>query len=106
MLEEIADLKFPMEPRFKDEPKDTADMVKRYETNFNRALSSPRHDTGATLYAGGFLRHVQSFRGLLPFSFVNNHSIRHRGQLSAYLRPMGFKVPSIYGGSAGEPWPS
>jgi hypothetical protein len=42
MLEEIADLKFPMEPRFKDEPKDTADMVKRYETNFNRALSRVR----------------------------------------------------------------
>ncbi|MCX6635146.1 MAG: hypothetical protein NT090_08715 [Acidobacteria bacterium] len=27
----------------------------------------------------------------------------HRGQLSAYLRPMGGKVPSIYGGSADEP---
>ena len=28
------------------------------------------------------------------------HSIHHRGQLSAYLRPMGGKVPSIYGPSA------
>ena len=28
------------------------------------------------------------------------HSIHHRGQLSAYLRPMGAKVPSIYGPSA------
>ncbi|MGD0001327.1 MAG: DinB family protein [Bryobacteraceae bacterium] len=27
------------------------------------------------------------------------HSIHHRGQLSAYLRPMGGKVPSIYGPS-------
>jgi len=27
------------------------------------------------------------------------HSIHHRGQLSAYLRPMGAKVPSIYGPS-------
>jgi uncharacterized damage-inducible protein DinB len=35
--------------------------------------------------------------------FVNNHSIHHRGQLAAYLRPMGSKVPSIYGGSADEP---
>jgi uncharacterized damage-inducible protein DinB len=31
------------------------------------------------------------------------HSIHHRGQLSAYLRPMGAKVPSIYGPSADEP---
>ncbi|HEV2387966.1 MAG TPA: DinB family protein [Candidatus Acidoferrales bacterium] len=29
--------------------------------------------------------------------------IHHRGQLSTYLRPMGAKVPSIYGPSADEP---
>ena len=33
------------------------------------------------------------------------HTIHHRGQLSTYLRPMGGKVPSIYGGSADEPMP-
>lgn len=27
------------------------------------------------------------------------HSVHHRGQLSAYLRPMGAKVPGIYGPS-------
>jgi len=27
------------------------------------------------------------------------HSVHHRGQLSMYLRPMGAKVPSIYGES-------
>lgn len=26
--------------------------------------------------------------------------VHHRGQLSAYIRPMGGKVPSIYGPSA------
>jgi uncharacterized damage-inducible protein DinB len=26
-----------------------------------------------------------------------SHTIHHRGQLSQYLRPMGAKVPSIYG---------
>lgn len=31
------------------------------------------------------------------------HNAHHRGQLSTYLRPMGSKVPSIYGGSADEP---
>jgi uncharacterized damage-inducible protein DinB len=36
-------------------------------------------------------------------NFTNVHTIHHRGQLSAYLRPMGGKVPSIYGGSADEP---
>jgi len=27
------------------------------------------------------------------------HSAHHRGQLSTYLRPMGAKVPGIYGPS-------
>ena len=35
--------------------------------------------------------------------FMLNHTIHHRGQLSAYLRPMGGKVPNIYGGSYDEP---
>lgn len=33
------------------------------------------------------------------------HSVHHRGQLSAYLRPMGAKVPAIYVESADEPYP-
>ncbi len=37
-------------------------------------------------------------------SFAIRHSVHHRGQLSAYLRPMGAKVPAIYGGSADEPF--
>jgi uncharacterized damage-inducible protein DinB len=32
-------------------------------------------------------------------TLTNNHSIHHRGQLSAYLRSMGSKVPDIYGPS-------
>lgn len=32
--------------------------------------------------------------------FANNHSTHHRGQLAAYLRALGSKVPNIYGPSA------
>jgi uncharacterized damage-inducible protein DinB len=45
------------------------------------------------------------FRGMFQLSAVNfiqlalNHTIHHRGQLSTYLRPMGSRVPSIYGES-------
>lgn len=50
---------------------------------------------------------VQFFTWSMPnatyLQFMQKHSIHHRGQLSAYLRPMGSKVPSIYGGSADEP---
>jgi uncharacterized damage-inducible protein DinB len=34
------------------------------------------------------------------------HSVHHRGQLSAYLRPMGASVPAIYVESADEPYPA
>ena len=30
-------------------------------------------------------------------------AVHHRGQLTTYLRPMGGKVPSIYGPSADDP---
>ena len=48
---------------------------------------------------------IIDFRGILQFPAVmfllsgQNHTIHHRGQLSQYLRPMGAKVPSIYGQS-------
>ena len=51
------------------------------------------------------LMKIVDFRGLfqLPavmyLQFASNHSIHHRGQLSAYLRAMGSKVPAIYGES-------
>ncbi len=40
------------------------------------------------------------------FMFCLVHMVHHRGQLATYLRPMGGKVPSIYGGSADESFPA
>jgi uncharacterized damage-inducible protein DinB len=51
------------------------------------------------------LMKVVDFRGLFQLPAVTYlqtaqiHSIHHRGQLSMYLRPMGAKVPAIYGES-------
>lgn len=36
-------------------------------------------------------------------TFLLNHSVHHRGQLSVYLRLKNIPVPSIYGPSADEP---
>jgi uncharacterized damage-inducible protein DinB len=55
--------------------------------------------------SGEQLAKIIDFRGMFQFpavSFVTialNHTIHHRGQLTMYLRPMGAKVPSIYGES-------
>lgn len=51
------------------------------------------------------LMKVVDFRGIFQLPAVLylevglKHSIHHRGQLTVYLRPMGAKVPSIYGES-------
>lgn len=37
-------------------------------------------------------------------SFVMNHSIHHRGQLSVYLRLRNIPLPNIYGPSADAEW--
>jgi uncharacterized damage-inducible protein DinB len=48
---------------------------------------------------------VLDFRGLFrapAYTFLQTglaHTIHHRGQLSTYLRPMGSRVPAIYGES-------
>jgi uncharacterized damage-inducible protein DinB len=48
---------------------------------------------------------ILDFRGMFQMpalnflQFATVHTIHHRGQLSMYLRPMGAKVPSIYGDS-------
>jgi uncharacterized damage-inducible protein DinB len=55
--------------------------------------------------SGEPLARMVDFRGMFQLPAVGflqlamNHSIHHRGQLSMYLRPMGAKVPSIYGES-------
>jgi uncharacterized damage-inducible protein DinB len=44
----------------------------------------------------------ESTLGDMLFGFLFD-AIHHRGQLSSYLRPMGAKVPAIYGPSADDP---
>jgi uncharacterized damage-inducible protein DinB len=54
---------------------------------------------------GDDLLRVIDFRGIFKFqafAYIQlgmHHTIHHRGQLSTYLRPMGARVPSIYGES-------
>jgi uncharacterized damage-inducible protein DinB len=46
---------------------------------------------------------VYNFPAVMYLQFMLMHTSHHRGQLCAYLRPMGAKVPNIYGGSFDEP---
>jgi len=82
-----------------DNVRTAADVNRWYAENFAKAVERLRQTPGEQL-----IKPVD-FRGLFQFPAVAyvqlglNHSIHHRGQLSMYLRPMGAKVPSIYGES-------
>jgi len=104
MTDEVADQKFNMEPRFKEEPKTVADLVEWYDGNFKRAIARVQSMTPEQLCTPVDFYGVFNMPAVFYLTFVNNHSIHHRGQLAVYLRPMGSKVPSIYGGSADEPF--
>lgn len=48
----------------------------------------------------GVLLFEETYGGMLWGSLLD--MIHHRGQLSVYIRPMGGRVPSIYGPSADD----
>ncbi len=80
--------------------KTAADVVAFYEKVVPQKMDqvksmSAEHLTRTVDFFGMMQAPAVSFIG-----FANNHSVHHRGQLAAYLRAMGSKVPDIYGPSA------
>jgi uncharacterized damage-inducible protein DinB len=79
--------------------KTPGDIAAWYAENFERnfeALSKASSEQLSKIvdFRGIFQRPAVFF---LQLAMV--HSVHHRGQLSTYLRPMGAKVPAIYGES-------
>ena len=86
------------------EIKSVADIVGYYDKNYVAKLSQLKSLSGDKLtkmtnFLGAF-----NYPLVVYVQFLKSHQVHHRGQLSAYLRAMGGKVPSIYGGSADEPF--
>lgn len=104
-LDGIADLKFNMdEGAVPDKPTTVEQLVAWYNTNITRALERVRAMSAEQLLTPVDFYGAFNFPAVFYLGFLNNHCIHHRGALATYLRPMGAKVPSIYGGSHDEPW--
>jgi uncharacterized damage-inducible protein DinB len=102
-LDGIADLKFTMaNPEHK--PQTSAEVVAWYDENMKRGVARVAKMTPDQLMTPVSFAGVFNLPAVLYLGFLNNHSIHHRGELATYLRPMGSKVPSIYGGSYDEPF--
>jgi len=88
-------------------PASLAGMIEAYERNalaFEKALAKVDDaawgKTARFLVEGNVAWEAPLGDMLWGFLF---DAIHHRGQLSTYIRPMGGKVPSIYGPSADDP---
>jgi len=102
-LEGIAGLNFTMQnPEHK--PETSAEVVAWYDENMKRHAARVAALTPEQLLTPINFLGVFNLPAVLYLGFVNNHSIHHRGELATYLRPMGSKVPAIYGGSYDEPF--
>jgi len=64
-------------------------------------MDESKWDTKGRFMLGGQVRMEMPISGFLWMFFFD--AIHHRGQLSTYIRPMGGKVPSIYGPSGDDP---
>lgn len=99
-MDGVAAGKFNFDPITRPESvRNSADIAAWYADSFSKDFNR------VSLLSAEQLTHVIDFRGIIQFPAVSflpiclHHSIHHRGQLSVYLRPMGAKVPSIYGES-------
>ncbi len=99
-MDAVASGAFDLSPNPRpDSIRNSADLGRWYADNFEARFEA------LTKLSREQLLKIVDFRGIfqLPvvmyLNFVLHHSIHHRGQLSMYLRPMGAKVPAIYGES-------
>jgi len=102
LLNSVADGQFTAPPDASDACgiMNPADAVARYKKKVPAALDRVRAMPAEKLSS------VLDLLGMIQMPAINflalalKHSVHHRGQLSTYLRPMGGKVPGIYGPSA------
>jgi uncharacterized damage-inducible protein DinB len=78
----------------------SADAVARYKEKVPAALDRVRAMSGQKLVDVIDMFGMMQAPGVNFLAMAAKHSVHHRGQLSTYLRPMGGKVPGIYGPSA------
>jgi uncharacterized damage-inducible protein DinB len=101
-LESIANGEFgqPDDAPLKD--KTSAELADIYKNMMAAAIDKVKALSGEKL-AAPIKFFIYEFPAIDLVQLMLKHSVHHRGQLSSYLRPMGGKVPAIYGGSADEP---
>jgi uncharacterized damage-inducible protein DinB len=84
-----------------------AELLAAFDTSVAGARAAIAGASDETLFSNWSLKNGDKTLMTMPKiavvrTFMLNHLIHHRGQLSVYLREMNVPVPSIYGPSADE----
>jgi uncharacterized damage-inducible protein DinB len=80
--------------------KTAQDVLTWYDENVPPVLAKAKALTGDDLAKVVDFFGMMQAPAVVYLTLMVKHGVHHRGQLSAYLRPMGAKVPGIYGPSA------
>lgn len=89
------------------EPKSIADLLKTLDANVKKGRQQIDAQTDAMMFGQWTLKQgdqeiLTMPRGSVLRSFIMNHLIHHRGQLSVYLRLRNVPLPALYGPTADE----
>jgi uncharacterized damage-inducible protein DinB len=99
-LEGVAAGQFNFNPIHRPETvKTSAGIATWYDESFAQCLERLEKMTGEQLVKSLDFRGVFQMPAVAFLEVALRHAVHHRGQLSTYLRPMGGKVPAIYGES-------
>ena len=88
-------------------PTNRTEVLAMFDANLKAARPQVANKTDSefdapwTLKAGGKQVFTMPKASVMR-SFVINHMVHHRGQMTVYLRMLGVKIPSIYGPSGDE----
>lgn len=89
------------------EPKTNAELLEFFDKNVTEAIETLKNAPDERFMETWTLKNGEKTYFTLPKiavmrSFVMNHIVHHRGQISVYLRLNDIPVPQIYGPSADE----
>jgi uncharacterized damage-inducible protein DinB len=82
-----------------DDVRQPSDVLAWYTARFDPVVRRLETTSGDDLLRMVDFYGIRTFPAIGLLQLILNHTIHHRGQLSTYLRPMGAKVPSLYGPS-------
>ena len=99
-MEAVVAGQFDLAPRPKPESiANSADLGAWYAEQFAAHVDPLAKSSGEQLIKIVDFRGIFQLPAVMYCGFILHHTVHHRGQLSTYLRPMGAKVPAIYGES-------